>query len=66
MFNYMIALDDWQFEQSIEGIKISKLTLKDLELPFIRGDGMISKAFALEEVLSVILNENSRKQCNHD
>ena len=63
LFNYFVNLKTWQFEQQIDSISISKLPLPDLELPFIRGDGIIHGGHSVEEIMAVIVNENSRKQC---
>lgn len=42
------------------GIKISKLQIDGLELPFIKGEGFISGSWSSEEIASVIRSKEAR------
>jgi hypothetical protein len=60
LFQKILPLEGWETQSESGGITIRKLQLQNLGLPFIRGDGMISK-FSLEEIASVIINPFARK-----
>lgn len=53
--------DGWTTVKENDGVLISNLPIAGLELPWIRGDGIISGNFTVSEVLSVIQNAFARK-----
>ncbi|KAJ3358825.1 hypothetical protein HDU91_005102 [Kappamyces sp. JEL0680] len=66
LFKRVLPLSEgWTTSQEKEGVSISSLAVPGLDLPFVRGDGLISGGFTVEEVLSVVQNAFSRKTWDH-
>ena len=54
--------EGWTTVNENGGVLISNMALEGLELPFVRGDGLIPGSFTLSEVLSVIQYPFARKE----
>ncbi|KAI8898420.1 hypothetical protein BC833DRAFT_589855 [Globomyces pollinis-pini] len=57
----VLPINVWAHQQESKGINISLLNFPGLDLGFVRGDGLISGNWTIQEVLSVINNAHCRK-----
>lgn len=60
----LLPINPWQDPKVNGSITVRKLPIVGLDLPFVRGDGIISGKWSPEEIASVIRNKKARLECN--
>jgi len=62
-FKSHVPLDGWEYYSENNGVKIHVKTYTGNSTPMMRGDAVISGGFTTYDILSVIINLDTRKLC---